>query len=72
MSEQRHIHDCTGPEATCPCGYVFTTPRFVVSIEVHDNKAKRQIINEGFSTDGRATVIATLRDAIAKLEAEGQ
>lgn len=33
-----HIHDCTGPDMTCPCGFKFTVPPVWVSIEIGRRK----------------------------------
>ena len=61
-----HVHDCTGPGATCPCGYVFRVPRYHVSIEVFDGR--HVLVNEAFNTDGLAGVIRALGRAIERLE----
>ncbi len=66
MSE--HIHDCTGPDLTCPCGYTFTVARFQVSFDVYDNRDKRSLIDGGFGTDAIGTVADALRQAADKLE----
>ncbi len=66
MSE--HIHDCTGPELTCPCGFRFTVERFQVSFDVYDNKTKQSLIDDCFGTDAIGTVADALRRAADKLE----
>lgn len=63
-----HVHDCTGPDATCPCGHKFTVPRFAFSVEVYDGETQTYIVNEGFSSDTRASVAYALREAADKLE----
>lgn len=68
MSTEKHVHDCTGPDMRCPCGFVFTVPRFMVSLEVYDNSAKRELVGEHFSTDGIGAAIEALRDAADTLE----
>lgn len=61
-----HIHDCTGPTATCPCGYVFRVPPVHVSISVGD--ASVQWVDEGFNCENLRGAVAALRDAADKLE----
>lgn len=64
MSE--HVHDCTGPDATCPCGYVFRVPPICVSIEVFDRS--RGLVNEHFNCDTVLGAVGALREAADKLE----
>lgn len=61
-----HIHDCTGLDQTCPCGYRFTVPPISVSIDVMNGRDV--IISEGFSCDHYGTVAAALREAADKLD----
>lgn len=68
---EKHIHDCTGPDATCPCGYVFSVPRFHVLIEVHDGKTDQVLINEAFNCDSISLVLGALYGAAYKLERIG-
>jgi hypothetical protein len=68
MSEPKHIHDCTGPDATCQCGYKLRIERYAVSFDVYDNETKRYIVNSCFMTDQHFTVAAELRRAADKLE----
>jgi hypothetical protein len=63
------VHDCTGPDQTCPCGYKLTFPRFVVSLDVYDNQTKTQLVNECFSSDDVTTAVDAMEDAIEKLGA---
>lgn len=60
---EQHIHNCTGPDATCPCGYKFTVPRFAVSIEVYDNATKKPVLDEAFSCSALSAVLGALHDA---------
>jgi hypothetical protein len=62
-----HIHDCTGTDWRCPCGYAFTVPSICVSIEVSDGSV--ELVNEGFNTNSIDMAIAALRKAADKLEA---
>lgn len=64
--EQGHIHDCTGADMKCPCGYVFRVPRICVAIEVCDEGVL--LINEGFNCDTLTGAIAALRAAADELE----
>lgn len=66
MSE--HIHDCTGPDQTCECGWKFQVPRYSVGIEIFDNQAKGMLAIEGFSTGSIDRVIGALRNLADKLE----
>lgn len=61
-----HVHDCTGPDMTCPCGFKFTVPRLCVTIEVQDGP--KVLISEGFNCDLIETAIHALREAALKLE----
>lgn len=61
-----HVHNCTGPDGRCPCGYVFTVPSICVSIEVFDGR--KELVNEGFNTNSIHMAIAALRKAADKLE----
>ncbi len=67
-SDTKHVHDCTGPDMTCPCGWKFTVPRFNFTLEVWDNKTKRSIVDEMFSTDGLYTIASAIRDRLEELE----
>lgn len=66
MSEG-HIHDCTGPDATCHCGYKFTVMPISFALEVFDGQ--REIINDAFNTTSLSVVIEALQDWLEKLEA---
>jgi hypothetical protein len=60
-----HVHDCTGPDMTCPCGYVFRIPPICVSIEIFDKD--RPIIATSFNCETLSSAIYALRDAALKL-----
>jgi len=62
-----HVHDCTGPDMTCPCGYVFSVPPVCVSIEITDGG--KTLISEGFNCSTIEVAIEALRDAADKLDA---
>ncbi len=62
-----HVHDCTGPDLTCPCGYVFTVPRVSFSIEIYDGA--KVLVSQGFHCETLAPVIAELRRQADTLEA---
>lgn len=66
--EADHVHDCTGPDFTCPCGYVFSVPGICVSIEVFDGD--RTLVNEGFNCSDVSAAISALRSAADRLELE--
>lgn len=61
-----HVHDCTGPDATCPCGYVFRVPPISVSIEVFDRST--ELVNEVFNCETVDAAIDALRQAADELE----
>jgi len=62
-----HIHDCTGPDLTCLCGYVFRAGSIQVGIEVYDRSVK--LISRHFNCESVEVAIAELRGAIRSLEA---
>lgn len=64
--DNRHVHDCTGPDSQCPCGYVFTVPQICVSIEVFDRNV--ELVNEGFNTNSLHVAANALRKAADTLE----
>lgn len=64
-----HVHDCTGPDMTCHCGWKFSVPRFAVTIEVYDNQTKQSLINECFMTDDVTAASYALDAAVTKLDA---
>ena len=66
MSE--HIHDCTGPDLTCPCGYVMHIPPVCVSFDVTERG--RVLVTDGFNCESVDVAIAALREAADKLERE--
>jgi len=68
QKRNEHIHDCTGPDSRCVCGYVFKVARFMVSIDVFDNEAKGELVNDHFGTDSAWGVARALRRAAEKLE----
>ncbi len=68
MSE-KHVHDCTGPGQTCPCGFKFTVPRYCVEFSVHDNETDTTLVSEAFNTDSMSAVVAAIEDAVHELEA---
>lgn len=60
-----HVHDCTGPTATCACGYTFTVPRICVSVEVTDGS--RVLVSDGFNCDERETAARALESAARRI-----
>ncbi len=66
MTTEDHIHDCTGPTMTCPCGYVFTVPPVCISVEV--SYRGRTLVSDGFNCDTISGAIAGLEEAIRKLD----
>jgi hypothetical protein len=61
-----HIHDCTGPDARCPCGFVFRVPPIYFSLSVFNGRA--ELIESHFNCETVAGVIAALRRAADRLE----
>lgn len=64
--DSSHIHDCTGPDMTCHCGYKLRIPPVCVSIEV--TNGREELVNTGFNCEDVATAVQALRDAADKLE----
>lgn len=54
-----HIHDCTGPDLTCACGFVFRVAPISILIEVFDKQT--EVYSDAFNCD-------TLDGAVAGLE----
>lgn len=61
---EKHVHDCTGPDGICPCGYKLHIPRFSFSVEVYDNETKSHILNETFMCDDLGVIEGGLEDAL--------
>ena len=61
-----HVHDCSGPTATCPCGYVFRVPPVCASLEI--TKGQRVVLSEGFNCETIAHAISVLRGYLDKVE----
>lgn len=64
--ESGHVHDCTGPDATCPCGYVFRVPPICFSLEVHNKRTA--LVDQHFNCEDVRPVIEALRQAADRLE----
>lgn len=62
------VHDCTGPDGRCHCGYKLTVPRFAVDVSIYDNDTKAHVVNECFMCDDIDVAIGAMEDAIAKVE----
>lgn len=62
---KNHVHDCTGPTATCPCGYKFSVPPISYSLTVFNGDA--EVINECFNCSTLDVVITELKEQIEKL-----
>jgi hypothetical protein len=60
-----HVHDCTGPDMKCPCGYVFYIPPVSVSIDV--SYGRSAIVNECFHCETVDGAIDAMEEAIASL-----
>lgn len=67
MTPSGHVHDCTGLDMACPCGFVFRVARIYVSIEVFDNDTKVALASEHFNCETSSTAIAALERAVARL-----
>lgn len=61
-----HVHDCTGPGAKCPCGYVFRVPPIHFSLEIFDGR--KQLLEDHFNCNTVSGCIAALKQAISRLE----
>lgn len=61
-----HVHDCTGPDLTCACGFVFSVLPISVCIDIADSN--RQVTMVGFNTNTIAGAIAALRREADRLE----
>lgn len=66
--QREHVHDCTAPDLTCPCGYVFRVPPVSVSVEIFDGQ--RLVLSEGFNCETVDVVINALREYADRLESE--
>jgi len=56
-----------GTNTVCACGYTLAIPRFVFSIEIHDNDTHEDLANEGFSCSHIETVKEKLLQIAEKL-----
>lgn len=61
-----HVHDCTGPDLTCPCGYVFRVPPVCVGISV--TNGRKLLVDDGFNCETVDGAIAALRRSADALE----
>jgi hypothetical protein len=64
--EENHVHDCTGLDRRCPCGFVFRVPPVCVSLHVYNGP--ETIVSDGFNCEDYSAVIGWLRQVIRKLE----
>ena len=62
----KHVHDCTGPDKTCPCGFVFRVPPVWVHIEIGENQ--ELLFGDAFNCERVSGAVQALRDAADKLE----
>lgn len=60
-----HIHDCTGADMTCPCGFRFEVAPICVSITVTDGPTV--LVDDGFNCSSVNVAIAALEKAIRTL-----
>lgn len=67
MSETPHVHDCTGPDLTCQCGYRLQIARFAFNVSVYDNATKQPIVDLCFMTDHSAVIADALETAARKI-----
>lgn len=65
LPETDHVHDCTGADRRCPCGFVLRIPPVCVSIEVTEGLST--VFIEGFNCDTIGGAIDGLQAAIARL-----
>lgn len=61
-----HIHDCTGQDGRCYCGFVFTVPPVYVSIEI--GHCRDVLYSDSFNCYTIAVAVAALRKAADNLE----
>ena len=64
---EKHVHVCTGPDLTCPCGFSFRVPPICVSIEVFDRQ--RALVDDAFNCETVDGAIVGLERALRKLRA---
>ena len=63
MSE--HVHDCTGPDLRCSCGYVFYVPPICVGFDV--TRKGELLVSGGFNCESLETAAAALERAAMTL-----
>ena len=61
-----HVHDCTGPTATCPCGYQFRVPPVFIEICIRDGNTT--LIDVCCNTSTPDGALAELEDAVERLK----
>jgi hypothetical protein len=61
------VHDCTGQDQTCGCGYKPIVSRFGFSLDVYDNKTRGTAVDDGFMTDDVGVIVDALESAIKRL-----
>ena len=57
-----------GTRETFSCGYSLKIPRFMFSLEVYDNDAKKDLASEGFNCSHIESVVEKLRRIADTLE----
>ena len=62
-----HVHDCTGPDMCCPCGFVFRAGRFLFELTVYDNETKQHIANESLNCDDASVIVFVLEETARQL-----
>jgi hypothetical protein len=63
--DNTHVHDCTGHDATCACGFVFKVLPICVSIEISDGH--KVLISDGFNCNSIDVAIAALEKSAKQL-----
>lgn len=61
------VHDCTGKDTRCACGWKMKVPRFGFSLDVHDNKTRSSAVDDGFMCDSADMIADALECAARKL-----
>lgn len=71
-----HIHDCSGPDATCPCGFKLVIPPVCVDFSVTrwnpDTRKNETLVSDGFNCEDASTAARALRRAADTLDRDGR
>ena len=65
--EANHVHDCTGPDARCPCGWKFTVPPVWAQIE--NGRDREALLAEAFNCETVEAAIEFIEGYLKRLKA---